>query len=124
METATQEVTRMLSLKEQLLQRQDLREKTVELKPFGLTVVIRRATVGERKEIMAKYQTDEQSGVKDSMAMGSEIIKRLLVPPLTDEELLELPSVVADAISIELMTFNGWTKQGAAELVDQFPPKP
>jgi hypothetical protein len=124
METATKQVKKVLSLKEQLMQRADLRVKTVELKQFGLTVEIRRATVGERKEIMAKYQTDEQLGIKDSMAMGSEIIKRLLVPPLTEEEFTDLPSVVADAISTELMVFNGWTTKGAAELVDQFSVKP
>ena len=105
------------SLREQLAERDDLREKTVKLDGLNLEVTIRRATVKERNEMMAKYKE------KDSVTVGESMIKQLMVPPLSDDDYANLPSIVADAIAGQLMAFNGWTKQGAAELVDQFPVK-
>ena len=121
METATHEVKKVLSLREQLATRTDFRTKTVKLGDLGLEVTIRRATVGERKEIMSAGE--DKSEDERNTLRGYEIIKRLCDPPISEEDLNELPAIVVDFLGSEIMKFNAWTKQGAAELVDQFPVK-
>lgn len=109
------------SIREQLLERSDLREKTIEWKDLGLSVTIRRATVGERKKVMAEHHVTPGVAAKDPEAFGEALMKLLVVGDLTDEDIQNMPSLLQDRLSAEILAFNGWGAKGAAELVDQFP---
>lgn len=111
------------SIREQLLERSDLREKTLEWKDLGLSVTIRRASVGERKKVMADHKVTPGVAAQDPEAFGEALMKLCVVGELTDEDIRDMPSILSDRISKAILDFNGWGTQGAAELVDQFPVK-
>lgn len=110
----------MATLKEQLASRSDMRERDIELPEFGLSVRIRRMTIGERKMITERFKLGQTGS--DPIGAGIAVTAMSLVPPCTEDEIKEMPSAVVDVVTEKINQFNGWTKKGDAENVDQFRP--
>lgn len=117
----------MKSLKQQLAERSDVREKEIELTSLGgepMHVTIRRVTVGERDRVMHEYKlgTEEGKGMQADASVA--IVCLALVSPegetITREDVHAMPATVVDEIAKHVMEFNGWTKGGKAVLDDQF----
>jgi hypothetical protein len=118
------------SLKQQLLERPDAREKAIEVRAFAseppYTCTIRRLTVSERDLLMKDYelgQGDSQKAVEASIA----IVAMAVVPGegeerYTTDDVRQMPAAIVDLIAGEVMEFNGWTKRAKAALDDQFRP--
>lgn len=110
----------MASKKEQLLQAGDASTKVVKLGDAG-EVVIRRLKLKERNELASIGKGEDQTVA--GLALTRMIISKAMVDPaLTPEEVDELPVPIADIISQEIMAYNGWTKEGQAEIRDHFRP--
>lgn len=110
----------MTTLKEQLAARSDMRERDVELPEFNLAVRIRRMTIGERKMITERFKLGQNGA--DPIGAGIAVTAMSLVPPCSEDDIKEMPSAVVDAVTDKINQFNGWTKKGDAENVDQFRP--
>ena len=119
-----------LSLKQQLANRPDVRQKQLELTSLGgepLTVTIRRLTVGERDVLMKDYQLGTAEGAARGVEASMGIVMMSVVSeegegPLTAEEVQAMPAALVDEIATAVMAFNGWTKASKAALDDQFRP--
>src|SRR5262249_39005149 len=112
---------RMAITKEKLLAMTDEHTKEVPVGTNGDFVVIGRIKLAQRNAILKGRRAD------DSLDSNLEFSKLLLAvgiiePKLTAEEIDELPASVVDQISQELMRFNGWTKEGQAQVADHFRP--
>lgn len=113
-----------MSLRDQLAARPDLKEKTVELQSTAMngtppvTATIRRVTVGERKQLVAKsgLNTDKP----DNVAFGIELVSISLVPPVPIDEVMDMPAAVIDELSALITDFNGWSRKEQAALADSF----
>jgi hypothetical protein len=109
-----------MNLKEYLSSKSDVREQEITIPEFDVTVRIRRITVGERKHLYHTYKIDTPQA--DVQGLTAEIIALSVVPPMTVEEVEQLPAVLSDTLIQRINEFNGWSKKGAAELADQFRP--
>lgn len=116
------------SLKQQLLERPDAREKSITVGYDGeepLTCSIKRITIAERDRLMKDYGFG--SGDKERAAEAQcALVAAVLVPAdgetYTTEEVRGWPAAIVDSISLQAMEFNGWTIKGKAALDDQFRP--
>ena len=108
----------MSSLKERLQARPDLSSQTVPLLTAGgEPVTIRRITVAERNVLMARMKADAPD---HDTRFGQAIVAISVVPPMTEDEVGELPAGIVDEIAMKVMDFNGWTERSRKELADQF----
>lgn len=112
-----------LSLREQLINRTDARERDYVLKCIQgdpVTVTVRRFGLGERDELIKKYKLGTKQSQEEASASAIQIVAQGMVPALTEQEVRELPAAVVDEVAQSIMDFNGWTERGKAELSDQF----
>lgn len=109
------------SLKEVLQSRDDYRQRTIKVERLGgEEITIRRMTVGERKTMVGRFRLGQPEA--DPIGAGIYAVATCCVPPMTEEEVAEVPSAVVDEISAAMIEFNGWGTRGAAEIADQFRP--
>jgi hypothetical protein len=114
------------SLKQQLRERPDAREKVLTLdvlggEPFECT--IQRLTVMERDQLVTTYQLGHD-GAQGRDAAIALVMVSVIDPEgaLTIEEVRAMPAALVDAIATEALAFNGWTAKSQAALADQFRP--
>ncbi len=118
------------SLKSQLANRPDAREKDITLKSVGgdpITATIRRLTIHERDALIKEFKIGDSNGDEHNMGASIAIVTRALVTPageeaLTEEEVRAMPAAIVDEVAAAVMDFNGWTRAGKAALDDQFRP--
>lgn len=115
------------SLRQQLANRPDVREKDISLVSLGgepMTVKIRRLTVAERDRIVKEFKLangEVSSGVDASLAIVTMgVVPAEGDPPLTKDDVLSMPASLIDEIGKAIMEFNGWSEAGRAQLADQF----
>jgi len=115
----------MASLKERLMARADVSQKAVVLTTGGgEEAVIRRLSVAERNQLVERFKlgTSDPKAGKDEQGVtyGIAMVAASLVPPMTEAEVCDLPSAVADELAGLIMDFNAWTERSRKELADQF----
>lgn len=114
-----------VSLKEQLSNRPDAREREVKLTSVGgepLTVTVRRLSVFERDQLIKEFKIGSEEGKDKGVEASVAIVAMALVqtPSITVEEVRAMPAAIVDEVASHIMDFNGWTKAGKAALDDQF----
>lgn len=111
----------MAITKEALLKLADSSTQQVPFGQNGDFVIIRRLKLSERNALLNEKR--ESGDLQAGLALTRAIVAKAMVdPPVTVEEVEELPAALVDLISKAVMEFNGWTKEGQAAIADHFRP--
>ena len=110
--------------KDELLKLLDSDTKVVSYNNGAVAFTLRRLKLKERNEIlMGRKPGADDLGA--NLDLTKHVLSKCLAdPPLTVEELGELPAAIVDDLAKHAMDFNGWTKEGQAALGDHFRPAP